>query len=164
MSRFTDFVEAVRVELADPTVDFVTGKAKEGQHGQRRRVHWYRETGTIVAPQQAGGRMVEDDANGSRQPAVWLRQETILVRIFSENEDTAETLLDNLIVAIDHVRPNGAASWEDYQWQENEIAQRTPLIHLRFSIPLPVVDEIKGLTIITDENLEGVLDIPPVPS
>jgi hypothetical protein len=146
MSRISDFVAAVAIELDDDSVEFVIGKAKEGQHGQRRRVHWYRTEGDIDKNTRSGGTMT--DTETTRTVAVWQREEMQLVRIFAESETTAETLLDNLVVAIDRTAGVSAVKWERYSWRENEIAQRGPMIELEFRLALPVADEITTLVVI----------------
>lgn len=159
-TRLQKFVSEVEAQLNDSTVLFRIGKEDEGQHGKRRRVHWYREGGTIEAPSQAGGRLNgdTDEATGSREPTAWERYERVTCGIFAESPATADTLLDNMIVAIDHTAPNGSVVWERYEWTENEIAQRVPLVRLVFSLKLPVVDEVKALTELTGEELTCQFD------
>jgi hypothetical protein len=146
MSRISDFVSAVATELDDDSVDFVIGKAKEGQHGQRRRVHWYRLGGEIEKNTRQGGTLT--DTETTRTVAVWQREERIVARIFAESEDTIDVLLDNLIVAIDRTAGVSAFTKADYIWHENEIAQRAPMVELEFRLALPVADEITALVVI----------------
>jgi hypothetical protein len=146
MSRFTAFVAAVETELGDSTVAFVLGKANEGKHGQRRRAHWYRLGGEIEKSTRQGGTLTDDDT--TRTVSVWQRSERIVIRIFAESETTVETLLDNLIVAIDRTAGVAAVGWEQYLWHENEIGQRVPMIDLEFRLALPVADEITALVVI----------------
>jgi hypothetical protein len=150
MSRLTSFVAAVATELDDSTVEFVTGTAKEGKHSQRRRVHWYRIAGEIEPGTRQGG--TKTDAETTRTVAVWQRAELIRCRVFAESETTVETLLDNLIVAIDRTAGVQAVKWDSYVWHENEIAQRVPMIDLEFRLALPVADEIT--TLVTIEAVE----------
>ena len=107
MSRISAFATAVHATLADATVQEVVGQKNKGRNRQRRRVHWYRQGGTIEPPHQAGGRIPEDEteATGNRQPTIWQRQEEIVCHIFAESEDTLEILLDNWIVALDKYGP-----------------------------------------------------------
>jgi hypothetical protein len=146
MSRIRSFVDAVEAELDDETVAFVIGKVNEGKHGQRRRVHWYRMGGEIVPTERQGGTMT--DGETTRTVSAWTRAERIVVHIFAENTDTVETLLDNLIVAIDHAAGVSAFTRAEYLWQENELAQRVPMVELEFRLALPVADEITTLVII----------------
>jgi hypothetical protein len=148
MSRISAFVAAVETELDDSTVDFVIGLAKEGQHGQRRRVHWYRIGGQIDKNTRQGGTLT--DTETTRTVAVWQREELIRVRVFAESESTIDTLLDNIITAIDRTAGVSAVTWGDYLWHENEIAQRIPMVELEFRLALPVPDEITTLVVIED--------------
>jgi hypothetical protein len=148
MSRISAFVAAVATELDDETVDFVIGKANEGKHGQRRRVHWYRDGGEIEKTNRKGGTMT--GAETTRTVSVWTRQERIRVCVFAESETTIETLLDNLIVAIDRTAGVSAFTQAAYIWHENEIAQRVPMVELEFRLSLPVLDEITTLVVIDE--------------
>jgi hypothetical protein len=152
MSRISSFVTAVATELDDGTVAFVIGKVNEGKHGQRRRVHWYRMGGEIEPSTRQGGTMT--DGETTRTVSAWQRTERIVARIFAESEDTVETLLDNLIVAIDHAAGVSAFTRAEYLWQENEIAQRAPMIELEFRLSLPVADEISTLVTIAAVETE----------
>lgn len=156
MSRLSDLADAVHVTLDDSSVKKVIGKVNDGKHGPRRRIHWYHTGGVVQTVSQAGGRLTESDT--VREPAVWERLGAIDCLVFAENDETAETLLDNLIVAISQTAPNGSAIFEDYVWQHDEIAQREPLATLRVLIKWPVVDEISPLTEITDEEHSCEID------
>lgn len=148
MSRVSSFVAAVQTELDDSSVAFVIGKKNEGKHGQRRRVHWYYGLGgEIEQNQRKGGTLTDDDA--TRTVSVWQRSEIIRVRAFAENEDTLEALFENLITAIDRAAGVNAVDWQGYDWHEEEIAQRIPMIQLEFRLALPVADEISTLVTIT---------------
>lgn len=56
MTRLEALAIAAHALLNDATVARVMMRVREGQHGQRRRVHWYRVGGEIEYPSQAGGR------------------------------------------------------------------------------------------------------------
>ncbi len=158
MTRLEALATAAHALLNDATVARVMMRVREGQHGQRRRVHWYRVGGEIEYPSQAGGR--KNTADTERVPCVWERRELVECVIFAESEDTVEALLESLVTAIDKTAPNGAVAWEGYEWQENEIAQRVPLVRLNFRMRLPVPDEIKPLTELTAVVNTTELDIP----
>jgi len=149
-TRLKAFVDLVETEMNDATVQFVIGKAKEGKHGKRRRLHWYREGGDVESASQQGGRVETggDEATGTRAPTVWERQELISCGIFAESAASADTLLDNTIAAIGKTA-GPSIRLLNYEWQENEIAQRVPLCFLRMSLILPVPEEQKALTEIT---------------
>jgi hypothetical protein len=101
----------------------------------------------------------EGQPGSSRVDVVWHREENCTFRIFAESETTLDTLLDNLIVAIDRSRPNGDITWGPYTWQENEIAQNTPMVALQFSTTLPVADEIYPLVTIQSETFDLALTL-----
>lgn len=147
MSRASDFVAAVETLLADSTVSFVVGLKNEGKHGPRRRVHWYRVGGEIEESTRKGGTLTDGDT--SRTVSVWQRTERMRMVVFAESETTVETLLDNLIVAVDRAAGVNAVKWEQYLWHENEIAQRIPMVELEFRLALPVADEISTLVFIS---------------
>ena len=154
-TRLEAFGAEVEAELNDPTVKFVYALINEGKHGQRRRIHWYREGGQIVAPDMFGGRIEQpgNTATGIRSPALWMRLETVRCDIFAEDDETVETLFDLLIVAINNAVGEGSIDWQGYEWRENEIAQRIPMIILRFTAAMPVREEQKQL-----REIEGVED------
>lgn len=162
MSRLSNFATAVHANLADATVLQVVGQLNKGRNTQRRRVHWYREGGEIVPPHQAGGRISDgDEATGTRAPAVWQREEQITCHVFAESEDTLDTLLDNLIVAIDRTAPNGSVIFGNYTWaatDKDEFAKRVPMVELQCVVKLPVLDEQKSLVEITAEELTCTID------
>lgn len=160
LSRFGRFVAEVEANLADTTVEFQLGRAREGEHGIRRRVMMYRAGGLILAPKRAGGAMVGGEG-GVRIPTIYDRHESVDVVLHAESEESLDQLLDNMINAIDKVAPNGGINWENYEWNENEIAQRVPQVRLRFAVKLPVAEEIRPLTIITAEEMEFHLIVPP---
>ena len=104
----------------------------------------------LEVPRQSGGR--EESTN--RTPTAWERQERVVALIFAENFDTLDTLLDNLIVAVDRTYPNGSALRDaTYSFDWDNVNQRNPTAELEFMVKWPVADEIKGLTTITDEEL-----------
>lgn len=158
MTRLEAFAIAAHTLLNDATVARVMGRVREGQHGPRRRIHWYRVGGEIESPSQAGGR--KNTAVTERIPCVWERLELVECVIFAESGDTVESLLELAITAIDKTAPNGAVGWEGYEWLENEIAQRVPLVRLSFRVKLPIPDEIKPLTILEAVSNTTELDIP----
>jgi hypothetical protein len=134
-------------------VQQVVGKANEGRNRQRRRVHWYRAAGEIGPTTQAGGRLSSDGL--TRVPAVLERRDGIACLVFAESEDTLDTLLDNLIVAIDHVAPAGGVTWGAYEFlteDKAEFATRVPVVQLEFALKLPVADEVRTLVEITGQE------------
>lgn len=147
MSRVSDFVDAVEAQLADATVLFEIGLKNEGKHGQRRRVHWYRVGGEIEQNDRKGGKLT--DGETTRTVSVWRRLELVRMCVFAESETTIDTLLDNLIVAVDRAAGVNAVRWEQYIWHENEHAQRIPMVELEFRLALPVADEISTLVFIS---------------
>ena len=150
MSRLEDFATAVHAQLDDATVERVMYRRREHRHSQRRRIHWYTATSGLEGPRQSGGR--EESTN--RTPTAWERQERVVALIFAENFDTLDTLLDNLIVAVDRTYPNGSALRDaTYSFDWDNVNQRNPTAELEFMVKWPVADEIKGLTTITDEEL-----------
>lgn len=150
MSRFSDFIDSIEVELNDSSVKFVKNLPdRKGQHGQRRRIHFYKTGGSIEKASQAGGRIVDGT---SREPAVYFRHETIEAVVFAEDDDSLDTLVDNLLVAIDRVSPNGGVLFNDYDFNYDQYSKRIPITTLNFNVKLPVIDEIKPLTIILDEE------------
>lgn len=153
MSRYHALVDAVEAKLADATVKFVKGPPNRvGQHGQRRRVHWYTVGGIVEPTAQAGGR--EIDAGTQRSPSVHQRTESIEVLVFAENLTTLDVLFDNIIVAISQVAPAGQAQFGDYSYGGDEqYAQRIPYIALQVQLRMPVQDAVRPLTPITDEEL-----------
>ena len=151
MSRLQSLADAVHVQLNDPTVEQVVGERKDGRHGSRRRIHWYTSGGSYSAPMQAGGR--ETTAGTQREPAVWSRFADIVCRVHAENESTLDVLHDNLIVAISRVAANGGAIFSAYSHEYNEVAARVPVDVVNFTIEWPIVDEVKQLVFITDEEL-----------
>lgn len=156
MSRLSDFSAAVHTELNDATVERVNSRRRDGRHGKRRRIHWYSDGGAIDIASQAGGR--ETTSGTVREPAVWERLERVTCLVFAENEDSLDTLLDNLIVAISRVAANGSAIFDSYTWQYNEVAQRIPVSELTFDLKLPVVDEYSPLVVITDEEHDCIIE------
>lgn len=151
MSRLESLADAVHVQLNDATVEKVIGERKDGRHGKRRRIHWYTSGGTYAQPSQSGGREI---ASGTqRAPAVWSRFANIVCRVHAESTATLDTLHDNLIVAISKVAANGGAVFDDYTHEYNEVAVRVPVDVVNFTIEWPVVDEVKPLVFITDEEL-----------
>lgn len=150
MSRLSNLADAVHAELDDATVEKVIGRRKDGRHGQRRRVHWYSDGGDIDTGKRAGG--AEISGGTKKEPTVWARYERLNCLIMAESVDSLDTLLDNMIVAIDHTVPNGSAIFEGYSWDYDEVAQRVPATELVFSVQWPVADEIKDLVVITDEG------------
>lgn len=152
MSRFLSFVDAVEAKLNDPTVKFVDGHpARTGQHGQRRRVHWYLVGGTVEPTEQAGGR-TPTEGGTTREPSVHSRHEDIDVVVFAESVDNVDTLFDNLIVAIDRTAPNSGVEFSSYEFDYDQYSKRVPTIRFTITTKLPVVDEISPLTEITDEE------------
>lgn len=148
MSRLSRLSESVHAELDDSTVERVLERRREHRNGKRRRVQWYSDGGRIDKPSQAGGRETE---NGTvRQPAEWSRFERVTCHIMAENVDTLDTLLDNMIVAIDHTAPNGSVIFDGYSWDYDDVAQRIPATELVFEIQWPVSDAYRGLVVITD--------------
>jgi hypothetical protein len=152
MSRFSNFIDAVETELGDSTVKFVDSHPdRKGQHGPRRRIHWYLTGGTLEKAQRAGG--TETGGGTAREPAVFMRYEKIAVTLFAEDVDSLDTLFDNLIVAIDHVAPNGGVLFSDsYDFIFDQYSKRIPIIEWSLDVKLPVVDEIKPLKVLTDEQ------------
>lgn len=150
MSRLSDLADAVHTELDDATVEKVLYRRREGRNAKRRRVHWYAEGGRLEAPDQAGGRL---DGEGNRIATVWTRWERVACQVFAESVETVETLLENLIVSIDHVAPNGSAILQEYTWDYDQVAQRVPRVELIFEVNWPTRDEQKALVTITDEEL-----------
>lgn len=159
MSRFSNFVDAVHATLNDATVQKVIGDLNRGRNRQRRRVHWYREGGTCDVPDQGGGR--ETTGGTLREPAAWQRLEDITCHIFAESEDTLDTLLDNVIVAIDNTARAYSVILGDYTWEstaKDEFSKRIPMVALSMSLKLPVSDEQKALVTITAEDLTCEID------
>lgn len=163
MSRFSTFVDDVHTRLNDATVQKVIGDKERGRNRQRRRLHWYRTGGEIVPSRTAGGTVESagDDITGTRTPSVKTRMEDILCRVFAESEDTLDTLLDNVIVAINQTAREPAVEWGEYTWeatQKDEFAKRIPMVELQFALRLPVADEQRSLTQITAELLTCEID------
>lgn len=163
MSRLSALADTVHTLLDDATVLKVIGQQNKGRNLQRRRIHWYRMGGEITFPKQAGGRVnsAGDDVTGTREPAVWMRLETVTCHLFAESEETLDVLLDSWIVALDNTAPNGSVQFTDYSWDStdaDEFAKRTPMVAASFVIKLPVVDEIGQLVEITAEELTAEFD------
>lgn len=159
MSRFSTFVDAVHVTLADATVQKLIGDSHKGSNRQRRRVQWYRTGGECVTSPQAGGR--ETESGTIREPAVWTRLEEITCHIFAESEDTLDDLFDNVIVAIDNTARAFSVQLGEYAWSypgKGEFATRVPMVELNMSLKLPVSDEQKTLVTITAEDLTCDID------
>jgi len=142
MSRFTDLIDSIESTLADPTVEFVVGNDKQKKRGQRRRIHFYRRGGPITTANRSGG----GDIGSSRVATPWQREGVVEAHIFSESDDTTEQLTDNLISAIFNTTNTGLEFF-DYEWDDDQINQRTCYCILRFSIRTPVRSE--DLTLIT---------------
>lgn len=151
MSRFSDFVDKIENELNDSSVKFVKSSPdRAGQHGPRRRIHFYLSGGDIEKTSQAGGRIV--DGYQVRAPVVYERLERIEIVVFAENQDTLDVLIDNLINAIDHSSPNGGVLFSSYEYDYDQYSKRIPIIRMVVEVKLPVTDEQKDLVIITDES------------
>ena len=140
MSTFAEKLSQIYASLNDPTVAFVRGKANEGRDGQRRRVHFYRRGGVLEPPQRSG------NAAGTGmtiQDSRFTRVEEIEAVIMAEDEENVSILFDNLAHAIERTFPGDSARLrlDRYEWQENEIAQRTPLIRWTFSLAFPASPE-----------------------
>ena len=163
MSRIQTLADRVHARLNDATVKQVVGERNRGRNDQRRRIHWYRSSGEIISAKTAGGTVDSDgdDVTGQRVDSVWTRLEMVTCLVFAESEDSMETLLDNLITAIDQSERAPAVEWEGYEWSsttKDEFSKRIPMIELTFSIRLPVADAIKQLVEITDEELTCEID------
>jgi hypothetical protein len=150
MSRLQTFAGEVAAILDDSTVLMVYEKKEDGTNRRRRKVKWYHSGGRLERVSQAGGRL--SDSNGNRTVAVWQRVADIEAKVSAENVDTLETLMDNLVSACEQARPNGSVEMERYDWVYSEIGQRTPEATIFMSLILPIADEIKALTEITDEE------------
>ena len=149
MSRLSNLADAAHIALDDSSIEKVIGRRKDGRNTQRRRIHWYSEGGTLQSTTGAGPNTVD----GTKQPSVWERFERVACLVFAKSPDDLDDLLDNLIVAIDHTAPNGSVIFDGYTWDYGEVSQRVPMSELQFEIKWPIPDEIKTLTVITDEEL-----------
>lgn len=150
MSRFTDLIQSIETELNDSTVDFVVGNDQQRKRGQRRRIHWYRRGGPITSAKRTGG----GDIGGTRRVATpWQREGVIEAHIFSENDDTTEQLTDNLISAIFNTNNTGVTFF-DFEWDDDQINQRSCYCIVRFSINTPVTVESLPLVFITGQQTE----------
>lgn len=147
MSIFSEVVALIEAELADPTVRFVTGRANEALHTQRRCVKMYRLGGVIGSSMRAGPTQSQDGAQV--QASLFSREETVEAILTAENEDAVSELLDDLIHAVERVNPGASSKMESYEWQENEIAQRTALIRLRFQLIFPARPGLLALREVT---------------
>lgn len=139
MSTFAEKLSQIYASLNDPSVVFVRGKANEGRDGQRRRVHFYRRGGVLEPPNRTANWAQSLIAKDSR----FTRVEEVEAVIMAEDEENVSILLDNLAHAIERTFPGDSARLrlDRYEWQENEIAQRTPLIRWTFSLAFPASPE-----------------------
>jgi hypothetical protein len=139
VSSFESKLADIYTALNDSTVLFVRGKANEGKDGPRRRVHFYRRGGVLEPPARTANWAQNMTANESR----FTRVEEIEAAVMAEDEENVSILFDNLAHAIEKAFPGDSARLKlgNYEWQENEIAQRTPLIRWRFALAFPANPE-----------------------
>lgn len=155
MSSFVAAVAEIKASLNDASVEFITGRASEGMNRQRRRVQLYRNGGTIEKPQKAGGQR----SGLTEYESYYNRHESITAVIFAENEELTSALLDNLIHAIERAFPGYDSRFSDYEWAENEIAQRTPMIRFNFTLVFPSLPTNLQLTEIAAVNNVSEFDL-----
>jgi hypothetical protein len=149
MSRFTQLVDDIEQRLADSSVLFVIGNDNQKKRGPRRRIHWYRRGGPIVTNKRSG----QGAVSGDRVTTPYVRKGVIEAHIFSENDDTTEQLLDNLLSAIFGLNNTGLELF-DYDWDDDQINQRGCYCILRFTVIAPVTSEKLSTVIITGQETE----------
>ena len=147
MSIFTTLVDDIEQEFGDASVSFVVGNDNRRKRGPRRRIHWYRVGGPIGTNSRAGGALV----GTKRVNCAWERRGIIEAHIFSENDDTTEAMLNNLIASV-YRTLNTGFDFLDYSWEDDHVNQRGPYVIMRFQVVTPVPNENSDLVTITDEE------------
>ena len=155
-SRLQDLTAAFHQRLNDATVAYVFGRADFDDHQQTRRIVWVREGSQLEPPYRAGGTFIDGN------PAVRVRIcadriERVAAHIFAEDDEAADTLLDNLIAAVLLTIPAQHRQFPvlSYEWKTHEPREaghtlRAEYVILHCAFRLPVPDEIKPLRELED--------------
>lgn len=153
-SRLEDITIEIHERLNDATLERRFGRKELQHHDQERRIVWVRVLSPIDTPKRAGATMVVGDPE-HRVNVCQIRVETVEAHIFAETDELIDQLLDNVIAACWLTLQSVAVQFTNYSWvsqYENEAGEtlRTEKVVLRLSFRLPVPEEIKQLTPITE--------------
>ena len=165
-TRLETLAILIHEQLADPTVKRLMGRKNLTVGEQPRRIVWIHSPSTVDLPDQAGGELLGENANGERHRFVWLRLENVEIHVFAENEETVEQLFDKLLGAIAVKVPR--VRMDGYTWTNDEEGQagfneRQAKIVLRCAFRLKVSDEQKPLAPVTgtEHNCQLITEETP---
>lgn len=134
LNAVQDQVTAVLGSLGEKLPNFGFGLAAKFKYEATPRVTWIPMNGPHKPAQQRG------DIGNTNPRQLWTRQVTIQARIWHDDYDSAEALMNHIVAAIHRYavgsyRPSGEV------WDTDSAVQKGVLVALTFSIDIPLTDE-----------------------